>query len=227
VLGAERVCAVCGRTFTVAHPSAWGRKVCSAACQAEFRRRNIKAWIRSQGDDFPRKTYQRKKELARGEAPSRLGPRRREGFCLGCGGKTRFVPPGKRRSAKDRDTLHWHRLCLQRFTYRWTKGLFTGMGEERACSVCGRTFLSLQFGGFVQKACSEDCRIEQRLRSMKAWQRRHPEQLAAWREANQERTNALQRARRRMRRPRALRGHPPQRARAGSASRFFKKKRRR
>jgi len=196
--GDQRVCEICGKEFTVTHTSAWNRKVCSAACRAELRRRNMKVWIRSQ-QDFYRERYWRKKAPATGKEPRRFGPGLRQGFCLGCGGKTRHVPAGKQRSAKDKDTLQWHRSCRQLFVYRWTKGLFTGLGEERACSVCGRKFLSRRFGGFIQKACSEKCRTQQRLQSMKAWRKRHAKQLEAWREANRDRINARNRARRKRR----------------------------
>jgi len=185
-----RVCAVCGRPFTLKRSSAWNRMLCSRACQEERLRQQYRAWRRAH-PDYSRERIRRRKEAAKGKASRQSSDDLAPGFCLGCGGKIRRAPYGEKRSANIKDMAHWHLTCYRRFHYRWTRGLFKGQGVERACVICGRKFASRRFGPVIQKVCSEECRKEQSLRLVKAWRERNPEQVELWIEAKRDRLHAL------------------------------------
>ena len=195
VLGADRVCEVCGKAFTVPHPSAWNRWVCSTACREERLRRRHRAWFRAH-PDYEREKYRRRKEAReRGASPppkDDLPPR----FCLGCGGKTHQKAYPKRGLKRDKDLEHWHLSCYRRFLYRWTIGLFKGQGVKRACRICGRTFESRTHGGFTEKICSVECRKENKRRWSKAWRERNQKRIELWEAYNRDRLHAKRRARR-------------------------------
>jgi hypothetical protein len=182
VLGKERVCEICGKRFTVPHPSAWNRTVCGPACREERLRRLHRAWFRAHPDYEHEKWLRRKARKAGAIPPPKddLPPR----FCLGCGGKTRKAAYPMRGIARRKDMEHWHLACYNRFIYRWKIGLFKGMGKERACRICGRKFMARTFGGFTEKLCSEECRKENKRRWSKAWQERNRKRIELWEDYN-------------------------------------------
>jgi len=96
-------------------------------------------------------------------APHRFSDKLREGFCLGCGGKTRWVRNHFKRFGKDGDSLNWHRACFARFRYRWTTGLEKALGYQHVCEVCGKRFTAAGLGAWMRKTCSEECRYERTL----------------------------------------------------------------
>jgi len=89
--------------------------------------------------------------------PRCFGDRLKTGFCLGCGGRTRYVKGQLKRTGKQGDSLNWHQGCYRLFYRMWTQDLFR---EDRLlrCVVCGRVFIASRKGGYRQKNCSEECR---------------------------------------------------------------------
>lgn len=95
-----------------------------------------------------------------GKAPDRFSDKLQEGFCLGCGGKTRWMRGYRKRTGKDWDSLNWHRACYGRFRYRWTEALDRARGHKLICAVCGKHFTTVGYGAWRRKTCSEECRRE-------------------------------------------------------------------
>ena len=98
-----------------------------------------------------------------GKAPDRFSEKLRVGFCLGCGGETRWVRNHFKRFGKDGDSLNWHRSCYARFRYRWTIGLKLAQGYEHTCEVCGKRFMAAGRGAWIRMTCSEECRYQRTL----------------------------------------------------------------
>jgi len=101
--------------------------------------------------------------LRPGKAPDRFSDKLREGFCLGCGGKTRWVKNHFKRFGKDGDSLNWHRACYKRYHSWWTRDPETDQGYERVCPVCGERFTASGNGAWRKKTCSKKCQYERAL----------------------------------------------------------------
>jgi len=81
----------------------------------------------------------------------------REGFCLGCGGKTRYVKGQRKLTGRQGDSLNWHLSCFGRVYSMWRDGL--GRYREKRCAICRKPFLALGYA-WKKKTCSEECRAE-------------------------------------------------------------------
>lgn len=103
-----------------------------------------------------------------GKAPDRFSDKLREGFCLGCGGKTRWVKNHYKRFGRDGDTLNWHRACYSQFLRRWTTGLEAERSYEHVCRICGKRFTAAGRGAWIRLTCSEGCRREHTRQRVKA-----------------------------------------------------------
>jgi predicted nucleic acid-binding Zn ribbon protein len=104
--------------------------------------------------------------------PLRFGDKLKTGFCLGCGGKTRYVKDQLKLTGEQGDSLNWHRACYRRLYQMWTRDLFR---EDRLlrCAVCRKAFTAARKGGHHQKLCSPECRKEWNRRLYQEWRKSH------------------------------------------------------
>lgn len=91
--------------------------------------------------------------------PRRFGDKRKTGFCLFCGGRTRYVKGQRKLTGKKGDSLNWHPACYARFVRMWTKDLYRE-DQVRRCAVCRKVFVAAGRGAYRQKYCSRECQKE-------------------------------------------------------------------
>jgi len=131
-------CRNCGKMFEATGPR-YHSVTCSATCNLRYQ--NKVGW-------------ERRREAGK---PAKFSTHIREGFCLGCGGKTRYVKDQKKLTGRQGDSLNWHYSCYWRTRAMWTEGLYRY--REKRCAICGKPFLILG-SGWKKKTCSEECRAE-------------------------------------------------------------------
>ena len=104
--------------------------------------------------------------------PQCFGDRLKTGFCLGCGGKTRYVKDQRKLTGKQGDTVNWHPACYTRFSRMWRKELYRE-GQRRRCAVCRKVFIAAGRGAYRKILCSEGCRREWQRRADRVREKRH------------------------------------------------------
>lgn len=149
----RRRCPGCGKTFE-AIGQRYNAKTCSRECH---RLRRLK---------------ERWKQRRKKGKPIVFSDHRREGFCLLCGGKTRWVKDQLKLTGKIRDSVNWHRPCYERFYRWWMIELYQSREHRHICVVCKKPFTAVGYGAWKRKTCSEGCRREHAIEIAKAWRER-------------------------------------------------------